>query len=177
MFKKIKPKIIAISVIALIIAGTVSYVYYLINKPLNIEIPKEFIYNGAKIALAWTDDNTGENLIIQSDKKEYSGFNKADVYFSITNISNKDQEMDVVIWLEDGKREVERVEKLDGESNSQIPLVILSDSEESQVKSNVRKTTDSAADQRSFGLRPQDDKGESGNDKGESGSDKGEASA
>ncbi|MDP3043781.1 MAG: DUF2341 domain-containing protein [bacterium] len=176
MFKNIKPKIIAISIIALIIAGAVNYVNYLINKPLKIldnpNIPSEFIYNGAKIALAWTDDNTGENLIIQSDKKEYSGFNTVDVYFSITNISNKNQEMDVVIWLEEGKREVERVEKLDGESNSQIPLVILSDSEESQVKSDVRKTTDSAADQRSFGLRPQDDKGESGNDKGESGNDK-----
>ncbi|MDP3043112.1 MAG: NosD domain-containing protein, partial [bacterium] len=43
-------------------------------------------------------------------------------------------------------------------------------SEESQVKSDVRKTTDSAADQRSFGLRPQDDKeGAAQDDKVETG--------
>ncbi|MBU4347381.1 hypothetical protein KKF23_02380, partial [Patescibacteria group bacterium] len=152
MLKNIKPKLTAISVIAIISVAAVYYVNYLINKPLkilnNYTIPTEFIFNDQKIALAWTDGNEGENLIIQSDKKEYSGFNTVDVYFSITNISNKNQEMDVVIWLEEGKRSVERIEKLDTEGNSQTPLVILSGaerSEESQVENDVRKTTDSAA--------------------------------
>ena len=97
MFKRHKPKLIAILIITLIIAGTFRYVQYLNNKPLDIELPKEFTYNNTKIALAWTDDNTGEDLIIQSDRKEYNGFNSVDVYLSITNINRKDQDMDVVV--------------------------------------------------------------------------------
>ncbi len=116
MLKNTNPRITAILIIALIIAGTFSYVQYLINKPLkilkNYTIPKEFIHNDAKIALAWTDDNEGETLIIQSDKKEYNGFSSVDVYFSITNISKKDQDMDVVVWVGSEKVKVEEMEKV-----------------------------------------------------------------
>ncbi|MBU3905932.1 DUF2341 domain-containing protein, partial [Patescibacteria group bacterium] len=112
MLKQYKDKLIAISAITLIAAGTFWYVNYLMNKPLDIEIPKEFTYNGTKIALAWTDDNTGENLIIQSDKKEYNGFSSVDVYFSITNISRRDQDMDVVVWVENERVRVEDMERI-----------------------------------------------------------------
>ncbi len=102
--------------------GIVCYVNYLINKPLkvlkNYTIPTEFIYNNTKIALAWTDDNTGETLIIQSDKKEYNGFSSVDVYLSITNISRKDQDMDVVFWVGDEKVKVEGIERLESDENS-----------------------------------------------------------
>ncbi|MCG2697541.1 hypothetical protein L6307_00365, partial [Candidatus Parcubacteria bacterium] len=104
-------------VFLLIIISTVYYIQYLINKPLDIEIPKEFTYNGTKIALAWTDDNTGENLIIQSDRKEYNGFSSVDVYFSITNISRRDQDMDVVVWVENEKVRVEEVLKIQDTRN------------------------------------------------------------
>ena len=116
MPKNTNPKITAILITTLIIAGTVCYVNYLINKPLkilkNYTIPTEFIYNNTKIALAWTDDNEGETLIIQSDKKEYNGFSSVDVYFSITNISKKDQNMDVVVWIGNEKVKVKNINKL-----------------------------------------------------------------
>ncbi|MCK4553961.1 hypothetical protein KAU19_03285, partial [Candidatus Parcubacteria bacterium] len=113
MLNQYKPIIITLSIIALIIIATVQYVQSLINQPIdlsiqnnksellnlepldNIVIPKQFEFKGAKIALCWTDDNTGEDLIIQSDKKIYNGFNQIDVFFSITNISKKDQEVDI----------------------------------------------------------------------------------
>ena len=121
MPKTINPKITAILIITLIIAGTVCYVNYLINKPLkilkNYTIPKEFIFNDTKIALAWTDENEGETLIIQSDKKEYNGFSSVDVYFSITNISKKDQDMDVVVWVGNEKVKVEEISKIDDDDN------------------------------------------------------------
>ena len=111
--KKHLSAIIILTVLLLTAVGIVRYVNYLMDKPLNIEIPKHFTYNGQKIALAWTDDNTGETLIIQSDKKVYNGFNSAEVYFSITNINRRDQDMDVVFWVEDEKVKVERIERLE----------------------------------------------------------------
>ncbi|MCG2700750.1 hypothetical protein L6267_01115, partial [Candidatus Parcubacteria bacterium] len=115
MLKNIKPKIIAISIITLLIASIAGYVFYL-TRPLkilkNYTIPMEFMFNNEKIALAWTDDNTGESLIIQSDRKEYNGFSSVDVYFSITNISRRDQDMDVVVWVGDEKVRVEDMERI-----------------------------------------------------------------
>ncbi|MCK4539982.1 DUF2341 domain-containing protein, partial [Candidatus Parcubacteria bacterium] len=123
MLKNTKPKLIAIFIIILIIAGTVRYVQYLINKPLDIEIPKHFVYNNTKIALAWTDDNTGENLIIQSDKKNYYGFSSAEIYFSITNTLRRDQDMDIVIWLPSEKSKAEKVERINKDgSNFEFPI-------------------------------------------------------
>ena len=58
----------------------------------NIVIPSEFKTENKNIPLLWTDDNTNENLIIQSDKKYYYGRDSSTVYFSITNISLKEQE-------------------------------------------------------------------------------------
>ena len=113
MFKNIKPKLIAIFILIILMVGAVRYVNYLMNQPLNIDLPTEFIYNGQKIALAWTDDNTGEDLIIQSDKKVYQGFNQVDVYFSITNINRRDQDMDIVFWVEDEEVKVEGIERLE----------------------------------------------------------------
>ena len=124
--KKHKSKIIIISVIILLIVATVSYVRYLLNQPLDIKLPKEFDYQNQTIPLAWTDDNTGETLIIQTDKKTYTGFNQAQVYFSITNISRQDQDMDIVFWFEDEGRKVTQIERLntDKPMNS-APDVIL----------------------------------------------------
>ncbi|MCK5459681.1 DUF2341 domain-containing protein, partial [Candidatus Parcubacteria bacterium] len=88
------------------------------NTTDDIIIPKEFIFQGKTIALAWTDDNTGEDLIIQSDRKEYSGFNEVDVYFSITNTNKEDQEMDVVVWVGNEKVEVKSIERLNEDNEA-----------------------------------------------------------
>ena len=135
-----KPIIITFSVIALIIIATVQYVQSLINQPIdlsiqnnklelldselldNVIIPKQFEFKGTKIALAWTDDNTGEDLIIQSDKKIYYGFNNIEVYFSITNTNKQDQDMDIVVWVGDGRIRVEEMERLDLNTAAYAPL-------------------------------------------------------
>ena len=125
-----KSAIIVISAITFIIAGTFSYVNYLINKPLkilkNYTIPTEFIFKDTKIALAWTDDNEGETLIIQSDKKNYYGFSSAEIYFSITNISKKDQDMDVVVWVGSEKVKVKNIEKLNENQKTTSNEMVLS---------------------------------------------------
>ncbi|MBU4331689.1 DUF2341 domain-containing protein [Patescibacteria group bacterium] len=97
-----KKEIMKVGILLAIVFGAVFCINYLRNSAATrldfldkYAIPTEFEFNGSKIALAWTDDNTGENLIIQSDKKEYNGFNQADVYFSVTNISKQSQKVDL----------------------------------------------------------------------------------
>ncbi|MCG2808788.1 MAG: hypothetical protein L6275_00365, partial [Candidatus Portnoybacteria bacterium] len=114
-------RIIGAGLIFLMVAGF-GLVQWFAVRPLSMDLPGEFYFNGAAIALAWTDDNSGENLIIQSDKKQYEGFSSAEVYFSVTNISRKTQEMDMVFWLEDGERVVERVELLDVNSQTSLDV-------------------------------------------------------
>ncbi len=61
----------------------------------NLTIPTEFQFKDETIPLTWTDDNSNENLIIQSDRKYYDGRDSSEVYFSITNISSQDQKPDI----------------------------------------------------------------------------------
>ncbi|MFA4830784.1 MAG: LamG domain-containing protein [Patescibacteria group bacterium] len=58
-------------------------------------LPEEIVLAEESIPLTWTDNNDNENLIIQSDRKYYDGRDSSEVYFSITNISEKDQKPDI----------------------------------------------------------------------------------
>lgn len=53
--------------------------------------------------IAYTDENLNENLIIKSDKEFYGGWDKIPIEFSITNESDKDQ--DVTIQFKTPKNE------------------------------------------------------------------------
>ncbi len=61
----------------------------------NFVLPEEITLAGESIPLLWTDNNDGENLIIKSDRQYYDGRDSSEVYFSITNISDKDQKPDI----------------------------------------------------------------------------------
>ncbi|RKZ06448.1 hypothetical protein DRQ25_13905, partial [Candidatus Fermentibacteria bacterium] len=95
--------------IALFVLVVFKFSLYVLNPSRNMDLPNEFVINekGRAIApekvkkknteeskiisLNWTDDNNNENLIIQTNEKTYYGFNQADIYFSITNISRRSQ--------------------------------------------------------------------------------------
>jgi len=49
-------------------------------------------FNGETITFPYTDDNSGENLIIYTDKQTYGGWNSAVVYVMVENISGENQE-------------------------------------------------------------------------------------
>ncbi len=68
-----------------------------VEKENNITfvLPEEIVLAGESIPLTWTDNNEGENLIIQSDRKYYDGRDSSEVYFSITNMSGQDQKPDI----------------------------------------------------------------------------------
>ena len=48
--------------------------------------------NGELIVFEYTDDNTGENLIIRTDKQTYGGWEGTDMYLMVENISGEKQE-------------------------------------------------------------------------------------
>lgn len=67
--------------------------------------------NGTPIVYAYTDDNTGEDLIIATDSATYSSWNSAYVSFAIKNISATDQTMKIQ-FLYDGGASASEVEEL-----------------------------------------------------------------
>jgi len=83
----------------------------------DISAQDQITDNGQTIPLAWTDDNTGENLIIKSDQKYYDASNQVPVYFSVANQSGQDQDISVILWFNDDQKKIEKVEKIE---NGQI---------------------------------------------------------
>lgn len=55
-------------------------------------------FNGEVINFTWTDDNTNENAIIYTDKKDYYSWGDTYAYLAIKNISPNDQNFDVQVW-------------------------------------------------------------------------------
>ena len=44
---------------------------------------------------AYTDDNTGESFIIETDREIYYGLTEATVYFTVTNIMDSSDTLDI----------------------------------------------------------------------------------
>lgn len=83
------------------------------NQSTAIDIPKSIRLRDEVINLEWTDDNEGEDLIIQSDKKSYFGIDRSEVYFSITNTNKKDQKIDLRFLFADKDANLEEIKRLE----------------------------------------------------------------
>lgn len=90
------------------------------EKNNEIEIPKNLQLGDETINLDWTDDNQGEDLIIQSDKKSYFGIDKSEVYFSITNTNKKEQRIDLRFLFGNEKASLVSIEKINGEKTEKL---------------------------------------------------------
>lgn len=60
---------------------------------------QQFDFNGTTIKTPYTDDNIDENLIIRTDQTTYGGWNRANVYFSIENISKATEIVDIQFYF------------------------------------------------------------------------------
>ena len=105
-----KETIATVGIAALAIAGVVG---------LSDEEIKSFDFNGKVIACDYTDDNTGEDLIIQTDAKTYGGFNSTEVFFSIENISDENEVINIQFHFE-GDETVSEISELKKEVPRQI---------------------------------------------------------
>jgi hypothetical protein len=63
-----------------------------------------------EITFNFTDQNDGESLIIKTDKKTYEGLSEVTTYFSVTNTSNKADDINIQTYFSNGLGEVESIE-------------------------------------------------------------------
>ncbi|MFH1427490.1 MAG: DUF2341 domain-containing protein, partial [Patescibacteria group bacterium] len=116
------PIIITIFIFIVIIFACVKYVIYLMDKPVELNTNNKIIHQDKIIELTWEDDNTNENLIIRSDQKTYYGFNSAEVYFSVTNESTKDQEVNVCFLFDLPSSQLLEIKKINNDDNEKLKL-------------------------------------------------------
>lgn len=68
------------------------------DQPPNADKDKLDI-DGREINFTWTDNNSNENLIIKSDKKNYFGLTNAEMYFSVENTGVRDEEINFQFYF------------------------------------------------------------------------------
>lgn len=96
-----------------LLAALVAAGYFLITDQENV-LAVEF--DGKIITTEYTDDNTGEDLIIRTDRETYGGFDEIPVFFSIENTSKNDQNVDIRFLFENAEQTVEVYEIISQES-------------------------------------------------------------
>lgn len=89
-------------------------------------IPPIMSYDGKSVTLGYTDENTGEDLIIYSDSASYLGLRHAPVKFSIENTSGKDQNVKIAFSI-NGK--VEYIKRLVDTTTTIRPVLVATSSD------------------------------------------------
>lgn len=118
MFKKIKQKLnnawqwvksktkkilISLGIIGVVLAAGVA---------LQLDKIPFVMVNGERIEFPYTDDNTGENLIIRTDKMTYGDWDEADVYVMVENKSGTGQIVNLQVFFSDESKSVAEISKL-----------------------------------------------------------------
>ncbi len=80
--------------------------------PLNPEGIPFIIVNGERIEFPYTDDNTGENLIIRTDRETYGGWDESIVYAMVENKSGKGQAINLQVFFSDESKSVAEISRL-----------------------------------------------------------------
>ncbi|MDD5528096.1 MAG: DUF2341 domain-containing protein [Patescibacteria group bacterium] len=68
--------------------------------------------DGREINFSWTDENSNENLIIKSDKKNYFGLTNAEMYFSVENTGLRDEQMNFQFYFPATSSSVVKMDQL-----------------------------------------------------------------
>jgi hypothetical protein len=78
-----------------------------------------FVIDGQVVEIAFSDDNTNENIIIKSDQKDYfNPFGNFSFYFTVENLTGESQNIDVIFFLNEG--EVLNIYQHDGTSEEVV---------------------------------------------------------
>ena len=119
MSRLTKTKIIYLLILVGLMAAGVSLIWQLVNQTDSKDM---LVALGQQIYFTYTDDNSGEDLIIKSDKKNYSGFNGNEVYFSINNTRRKSELVDLQVHFDNEQASVADIAKWDGNRNNWVSL-------------------------------------------------------
>jgi hypothetical protein len=80
-------------------------------KPKDVNKDKLDV-DGKEINFTWTDDNSNENLIIKSDKKDYFGLTNSEMYFSVENTGVRAEDMNFQFYFPATSSSVVKINEL-----------------------------------------------------------------
>lgn len=80
---------------------------------IEISNPDEVEVDGEKIEFNYTDENSNENFIIKTDRKDYFGLANATVYFNVTNVGFREEDLNLKFYFPSDAGEVTNLEKLE----------------------------------------------------------------
>ena len=83
-------------------------------------------FNGQTINFPYTDDNTGETLIIKTDQQTYSSWDSAYVYFAVKNITTDDQDTKIQ-FAYDGGANTSKIEEFKPQVAYQVEVADYAD--------------------------------------------------
>lgn len=103
--------------------GVISAFVFIGNTDVN-GVPNPIDVNGKHIEFTHTDDNTGEDLIIYTDKEVYTnGIAHAEVFTAVVNKSGKEQDVELVGYFRNSNQRITDISILaDVERNHSEPI-------------------------------------------------------
>lgn len=98
---------IAATISSIVVISTVLFIGFYDPKS---GVPSSIEVDGKVIEFTHTDNNEGENLIIWTDRANYTeGFSSATVYVAVSNMSGVDQNIELMGYFKDDKRTIKDV--------------------------------------------------------------------
>lgn len=73
--------------------------------------PDKKMFGKQEVEFEYTDDNSGEDLIIKTDKKNYYGLTRSDVYFNVTNTGDERSVFGLQVYFPSDKGDTEKIYK------------------------------------------------------------------
>ena len=120
----------------------IASVLYLGSIDPKTNAPESITVGEKTIEFTWTDENSGEDLIIWTDQQTYTnGLSHAEVYVAVHNTSNKDQEVELLGYFSDSKQRIDDIKVLQEFTVEGEPIYedVCSEIEVDSVSSTTRK--------------------------------------
>ncbi len=142
--KKIQQYILSLGFI-----GLISAAIYVGTIDPKTGFPAPITVDGQTINFTWTDDNTGEDLIIYTDKATYdNSLSEAEVYVAIENKSGVNQDIELLGYFRDTSKRItdihvltELVREREEPVYTEVCTPIVATTTETKVKTKVATST------------------------------------
>lgn len=116
-------KKLLLTILIIGLAGCTTNTQFGVEKELGAEEVTEINIDGEMVGVEFTDDNTDEDIIIKSDKKDYwNPFGNFVMFFSVENKTGAKQDIETVFDLKEG--DILEVAEYDGYIEEEIEVEI-----------------------------------------------------
>src|SRR3989344_2919303 len=99
----------------------------------DVKVEQLRLEDGLAIDFTHTDDNSGESIIIKSDKEIYEGPGQSDVYFALTNTGSESEKIAILSYFPKEFGDVNNIEVWENGRWQNMPIV------RGDIKANISK--------------------------------------